>query len=82
MISSYSLERSAELGLNIFPGARPGDYATGLAGVNYSDHPTVTFAPVVGEELARMAIRPLSPADLVPLAQAGLPVDVLFRFGV
>ncbi|MBV8524495.1 MAG: hypothetical protein JOY71_20620 [Acetobacteraceae bacterium] len=82
VISSYTLERSAELGLNIYPNARPGNYATGLAGVNYSDHPTVTFAPLTGEELARMAIQPPAPADLLPLAQGGLPIDVLFRFGV
>jgi hypothetical protein len=82
VISSYTLERSAELGLNVYPNARPGNYGTGFGAVTYSDHPTVTFAPLTGEELARMAIRPLAPADLLPLAQSSLPIDVLFRFGV
>jgi hypothetical protein len=82
VISSYTLERSAELGLNVYPSARPGNYATGLATLNYSDHPTITFGPLSGEELARTAVRPLSPADLLPLAQGDLPIDVLFRLGV
>jgi hypothetical protein len=82
VISSYTLEQSAELGLNLYPNARPGNYATGLGALNYNDHPTITFAPVGGEELAQTAIRPPSPADLLPLAQSGLPIDVLFRLGV
>lgn len=82
VISSYTLERQGELGINVYPNERPGNYATGLAGVTFSDHPTVTFAPIAGEQLARLTIRPLSPADLLPLAQSGLPIDVLFRLGV
>jgi hypothetical protein len=82
VISSYTLEQSAEVGLNLYPNARPGNYATGLATINWSDHPTITFAPLGGEELAQTAIRPPSPADLLPLAQGGLPIDVLFRLGV
>jgi hypothetical protein len=82
VISSYTLEEAAELGLNIYPGARPGNYATGLGSLTFSDHPTITFSPLSGEELARTAIQPPSPADLLPLAQGGLPIDVLFRLGV
>ena len=82
VISSYTLEQSAELGLNVYPNARPGNYATGLAALNFSDHPTVTFAPLGGEELAKSAIQPPSAADLLPLVQSGFPIDVLFRLGV
>ena len=82
VISSYTLQQLAELGINVYPSSRPGNYATGLGGVTFSDHPTITFAPLSGEDLARTAIRPPSPADLLPLAQGGLPIDVLFRLGV
>jgi hypothetical protein len=82
VISSYTLEQAAELGLNIYPNAHGGNYATGLGELTFSDHPTITFAPLSGEELARTAIRPLSPTDLLPLAQGGLPIDVLFRLSV
>jgi hypothetical protein len=82
LISSYTLEEAAELGLNIYPNAHGGNYATGLGGLTFSDHPTMTFAPLSGEQLARAAVRPLSPADLLPVAQSALPIDVLFRLAV
>ncbi len=82
VVSGYMLEQHGELGLNIYPNAGPGNYATGLGTVTFRDSPTITFSPLSGEDLARTAIRPPSPADLVPLAQGGLPIDVLFRLGV
>jgi hypothetical protein len=81
VVSSYTLEEGAELGLNVYPNAHGGNYATGLGTLNFSDRPTVTFAPLSGEQLARM-VRPLSPADLLPVAQGALPIDVLFRLAV
>jgi len=82
VISSYTLERRGELGLNLYPNVRGGNYATGLGGLTFSDRPTVTFAPLSGEQLARTAIRPLSPTDLLQFAQGALPIDVVFRLGV
>ena len=81
VVSSYTLEQGVELGLNVYPNAHGGNYATGLGTLNFSDRPTVTFAPLSGEQLARM-VRPLSPADLLPVAQGALPIDVLFRLAV
>jgi len=82
VLSSYTLEQHGELGLNLFPNAREGNTATGLGSVTFSDRPTITFAPLSGERLSRSAIQPPSPAELLPLAQVGLPIDVLFRLGV
>jgi hypothetical protein len=82
VLSSYTLEQYGEFGFNLFPNAREGNTATGLGSVTFSDRPTVTFAPLSGERLARSAVQPLSPAELLPLAQVGLPIDVLFRLGV
>lgn len=55
---------------------------TALGVLSYSDRPTITFTPLSGEDLARTSIRPLLPADILPLAASGLPVDVLFRLSV
>jgi hypothetical protein len=82
VLSSYTLEQDGELGLDLFPNAREGNTATGLGSVTFSDRPTVTFARLSGGRLARSAVQPLSPAELLPLAQVGLPIDVLFRLGV
>jgi hypothetical protein len=82
VLSSYTLEQYGEFGFNLFPNAREGNTATGLGSVTFSDRPTVTLAPLSGERLARSAVQPLSPAELLPLAQVSLPIDVLFRLGV
>ena len=36
----------------------------------YSDHPTFTFTPTTGQSYAKTYLRPLAPAQLLPLAQA------------
>jgi hypothetical protein len=82
VLSSYTLEQHGELGLNVFPNAREGNTAEGLGSVTFSDRPTTTFAPLSGERLSRSAIQPPSPAELLPLGQVGLPIDVLFRLSV
>ena len=82
VIAGYTLEQSADLGLNVYPNARPGNFATGLGRLSLEDRPTITFAPLAGEQLARTAIRPLSPVSLLPVAEGALPIDVLFRLAV
>jgi hypothetical protein len=82
VISGYTLGGSAEAGLNLYPGSTGHNLISALGTVEYSDHPTFTFAPVTGEQFAKSYIRPLSPAQLLPLAQTGLPIDLLLRLGV
>jgi len=82
VVSSYTLEQAAELGVNVYPNARPGNYATGLGRLTLDDRPTITFSPLSGEQLARAAARPLAPASLLPVAQGPMPIDVLFRLAV
>jgi hypothetical protein len=82
VLASYTLEQRGELGFNLFPNAGEGNAGTGLGEVTFSDRPTITFAPLSGERLSRTAIRPPSPAEFLPLAQGGMPIDVLFRLGV
>jgi hypothetical protein len=47
--------------------------------VSYSNHPTFTFTPTTGEAYASAYIRPLSPALVMPLAESGMPIDLLLR---
>lgn len=54
--------------------------ATGT--VAYGDHPTITFAPTTGEYFARAYIHPLAPGVILPLANSGVPIDLLLRIGL
>ena len=82
VISGYQLQRSVTGGFEAFPSAAISSYLTGTASAQLQQSPTFTFQPVTGEHFAQSFLRPLSPVDLLPLVQGGLPVDVLFRLAV
>ncbi|MFC7477300.1 hypothetical protein ACFQS7_23260 [Dankookia sp. GCM10030260] len=82
VISGYQLQSTGQLGLNAYPSAGPGNYATVGGTVQYTARPTFTFTPVTGQRFAQSYLRPLAPAELLSLAQSGAPMDLLFRLGV
>jgi hypothetical protein len=84
IISSYQLQQSVMGGLESFPGAstNAGNYVTAGGAIQFQQSPTFTLQPIIGEQFADSFIRPLSPAELMPLIEGGVPVDVLFRLGV
>jgi hypothetical protein len=79
VISGYQLQRNVTGGFQTFS---PSNFLSGSASAQLQQSPTFTFQPLSGEQFAQSFIRPLSPADLIPLAMSGLPIDVLFRLGV
>jgi hypothetical protein len=81
VIAGYTFTASATAVANSVPD--PGGPAAGLTGVaSYSDHPTFTFTPTTGESYAKAYIHPLSPALVLPLADSGIPIDLLLRIAV
>jgi hypothetical protein len=82
VISGYQLQRNVTGGFEAFPAANPSTFLSGSASAQLQQSPTFTFQPLSGGQFAESFIRPLSLADLLPLAMGGLPIDVLFRLGV
>ena len=82
LISGYTLQSTGQAGLNAYPSANPGNYATLSGTLQYTTRPTFTFTPVTGDRFAQSYLRPLAPAELLSLAQSGAPIDLLFRIGV
>jgi hypothetical protein len=78
IIASYSFDASGGPTLNLGSGVQA-SYASAAGSVSYSNHPTFTFVPTTGEAFATAFIRPLAPALVLPLAQGGIPVDLLLR---
>jgi hypothetical protein len=78
IIAAYTFDAGATATTNSHPG--PAASATGT--LAYGDHPTLTFAPMTGEYFARGYIHPLAPAVILPLANTGVPVDLLMRISV
>lgn len=82
VVSNHTLEGSATASANIFPNAKTSTFGWPTGSVRYTDNPIITFSPVTGAQLAGSLARPLTPSELFPLAQNGLPIDVLLRLGV
>jgi hypothetical protein len=55
---------------------------TGGANLAYAERPTITFAPLAGEDFSRRLLKPI-PVDVVfSLGQAGWPVDILLAITI
>jgi len=50
---------------------------TGSANLAYSESPTITYAPLAGEEFSRRLLKPIPVEIIFSLGQAGWPVDIL-----
>jgi hypothetical protein len=69
---SFDLSGSATLGGD-------GTAGTGTGTISYSNHPTFTFTPTTGDAYAAAYIRPLPATLFLPLADSGIPIDLLLR---
>jgi hypothetical protein len=87
IISGYTVETAFSASGTLFnaSGVVPGvpDSSIGLgAQGRYTDRPTITYAPLVGERFARSLMTPLPPPAILSLIQAGYPVDAVLRLAV
>lgn len=88
VISSYQLQSQVNmlgsLSYNLSPGIpdEVGRGATVGATGTYIDKPTITYTPLQGDKFTRELLRPITPAALFQLVQAGYSVDVLFQLAV
>lgn len=80
VINQYNLEGEVEVG---------GDFVTGGSNVRsigatgtYYDRPTISYAPLQGKSFTRSILRPLPPAAVFYLMQAGWPADLVMRLAV
>ena len=78
IIAAYTFDTTAGATANAGSGSMP-NYATATGSVSYSNHPTFTFTPTTGEAFASAYIRPLAPSLVLPLAEGGIPIDLLLR---
>jgi hypothetical protein len=78
IIVAYQFDATAGATGNIGSGSEP-NYALATGSVSYSNHPTFTFTPTTGEAFASAYIRPLAPELVLPLAEGGIPIDLLLR---
>lgn len=75
VIKSYSLEYRLNAGVDIYPDFEP----NASVGGTYADKPTISYAPLVGNDFADSIMKPIAPAYIVQLLQAGGRAETIFR---
>jgi hypothetical protein len=81
IINTYALETELEAsaGWNAF---LVGDSQLVGARGKYTDRPTITYTPLMGEKFTESLMTPLPVAGVLSLLQGGWPVDFVFRICV
>lgn len=74
--SSLSLELGASVAGTVGP---PGDNFTPGSSVNYTERPTITYAPLAGERFGQQFLTPVEPRILLLLYHSGWAIDRIFK---
>jgi hypothetical protein len=78
VISSYAMEEQVNFGFNWSQAAVANFQNVGGYG-RYTDRPTITYNPLMGEKFARALMTPIPPPALLSMIQAGYRADVVMR---
>src|SRR5512139_3108757 len=87
IVSGYTVQSSFTVAGNVFntsgtvPGVPNSSIGLGAQG-QFTDRPTITYAPLMGERFARSLMTPIPPAAVLSLIQAGYPIDLTLRLTV
>jgi hypothetical protein len=75
VINQYALESEIELGFSWNGGQTQSIGGRGM----YTDRPTITYSPLMGEKFARSMVKPLPLASILLLIQSEYPADTILR---
>ena len=87
IVSGYTMQSTISALGTIFntsgpvPGVPNSSVTLGGQG-QFTDRPTITYAPLMGERFARSLMTPIPPPALLSLIQAGYPITLVLRLGV
>jgi hypothetical protein len=87
VVAGYTVQSTFTAGGTVFstsgvvPGVPSSSVSLGAQG-QFTDRPTITYAPLAGERFARAFMAPIPPAAILSLIQAGNPVDAVLRIAV
>jgi hypothetical protein len=87
IVSGYTVQSTFSAIGNVFstsgvvPGVPNSSIGLGAQG-QFTDRPTITYAPLMGDRFARSLMTPIPPAAILSLIQAGYPIDLTLRLAV
>jgi len=75
VVASYAAEGQLDAGVN-FPSQASSNSTVGGYG-RYTTKPTISYAPLTGDKFTRSLLRPIPPAAVFQMIQAGYPADFI-----
>jgi hypothetical protein len=78
IINSYTVGGNANAGATLPSGTNPDVFQLGATG-NWSNTPTVTYQPLLGDRFTKSLLQPIPPASVFQLMQGGWPASLVFR---
>lgn len=83
LVAGYTLEGRINLATDFFRDTfdLADDVNLGVGGT-FADRPTITYAPIKGDDFARIMMNPIPPSELFAMVAAGMPTDLILGLGV
>jgi len=78
IINSYTVGGNASANAELPSRADPNVFRLGASG-NWSNTPTVTYQPLLGDRFTKSLLQPIPPAAVFQLLQGGWPAALVFR---
>jgi hypothetical protein len=79
VINTYSLSGSVSAGGQVTNSQLGGDAISMGAGGVWSNTPTVTYQPLMGDRFTKSLLQPIPPAAVMQLMQGGWPTDLVLK---
>ena len=80
VINQYSVETRGQASIEWQTPLTGNANTQGIGGaITYTDRPTITYTPLSGEKFARSLMKPLPPAVVMGMIEAGYSVDLVMR---
>ena len=76
IINSYTVGGNANAGATLPSNTNPDVFQLGASG-NWSNTPTVTYQPLLGDRFTRSMLQPIPPAAIFQLLQGGWPANLV-----
>jgi hypothetical protein len=78
IINSYTVGGNANAQATLPSRTNPDVLQLGITG-NWSNTPTVTYQPLIGDRFTRSLLQPIPPVSIFQLLQGGWPANLVFR---
>lgn len=78
IINSYSVGGRTNVGATFPSGSDPNVFSLGADG-SWSNTPTVTYQPLLGDRFTKSLLQPVPPASVFQLMQGGWPADLVLQ---